>query len=78
MTADSMFYERVDEDIVKYYRAFVFFRCPITEDVSRIIDLAKYYNKPVFFDIDDLVIDKQYTDLIPYLKTCLLYTSRCV
>ena len=69
LTADSMFYERVDEDIVKYYRAFVFFRCPITEDVSRIIDLAKYYNKPVFFDIDDLVIDKQYTDLIPYLKT---------
>lgn len=69
LTADSMFYERVDEEIVKYYRAFVFFRCPITEDVTKIIDLAKYYNKPVFFDIDDLVIDKKYTDMIPHLKT---------
>lgn len=46
-----------------------FFRCPITEEIDSFIELAKYYNKPVFFDIDDLVIDKKYTDQIPYLKT---------
>ena len=48
---------------------FCFFRCPITEEVDAFIKLAKYYNKPVFFDIDDLVIDKKYTDQISYLKT---------
>lgn len=67
--ADSIFYERLDIDMVKYYRGFVFFRCPITEEIDSFIELAKYYNKPVFFDIDDLVIDKKYTDQIPYLKT---------
>ena len=69
LSADSIFYERLDIDMVKYYRGFVFFRCPITEEIDSFIELAKYYNKPVFFDIDDLVIDKKYTDQIPYLKT---------
>ena len=69
LTVDSMFYERVNLEILKYYRAFVFFRCPITTEIEEFIDRAKYYNKPVIFDIDDLVIDKKYTDMIPYLKT---------
>ena len=69
LTVDSMFYERVNLEILKYYRAFVFFRCPITTEIEEFIDRAKYYNKPVIFDIDDLVIDRKYTDMIPYLKT---------
>jgi len=31
--------------------------------------LARELNKKVLFDIDDLVIDKKYTKLIPFLKT---------
>ncbi len=53
---------------IKYYRAFVFFRCPITDDIEEFIQKAKENNKIVFFDIDDLVIDRKYTDTIPYVQ----------
>ncbi len=69
LTVDSVFYDKVDVELIKYYRGFVFFRCPITDMIDKFIEQAKYYNKPVIFDIDDLVIDKKYTDLIPHLKT---------
>ena len=69
MTADSVYYEKLDLNNVKYYRAFIFFRCPVTDTVSEFIKKAKEYNKTVFFDIDDLVFDKTYTKSIKYLKT---------
>ena len=62
-------YDRIDINDIKYYRGFVFFRCPITNEVKEFITAAKAENKTVFFDIDDLVIDKKYTDTIKYLKT---------
>ncbi len=69
MAATRIDYDKLTLDLMKYYRAFVFFRCPITETVKQFITLAKENNKVVFFDIDDLVIDKKYTETIPYLKT---------
>lgn len=68
MSADQVFYEQLSLDKIKYYRAFVFFRCPITDTVKEFIKVAKSYNKVVFYDIDDLVFDKQYTDTIKYVK----------
>lgn len=62
-------YDKIDQNDIKYYRGFVFFRCPITDDVKKFIETAKQENKAVFFDIDDLVIDQKYTDTIKYLKT---------
>lgn len=62
-------YDRLDIKDVKYYRGFVFFRCPITDTVREFIKAAKAENKTVFYDIDDLVIDQKYTDTIKYLKT---------
>ena len=62
-------YENLDINDVKYYRGFVFFRCPITDKVREFIKAAKKANKTVFYDIDDLVIDQKYTDTIKYLKT---------
>lgn len=62
-------YEKIDKNVIKYYRGFVFFRCPITNEVREFIEIAKSENKTVFFDIDDLVIDQKYTDAIKYLKT---------
>jgi len=56
-------------DMVKYYRCFVFFRCPITPLIEEFIKKAKEENKIVFYDIDDLVIDSKYTKTIKYLKT---------
>lgn len=68
-SCDSVYYEELDIEMVRYYRAFVFFRCPHTEVVEELIKKAKYFNKTVFFDIDDLVIDHKYVKEIDYLNT---------
>lgn len=69
LSADIVDYDKLSIDLLKYFRCFIFFRCPITPCVEEFIKLAKEKNKKVFFDIDDLVIDKKYTDTIPYIKT---------
>ena len=66
--ADRVDYEALTLDRLKYYRGFIFFRCPITPTVEEFIKKAKEENKAVFFDIDDLVIDKKYTDTIEFVK----------
>lgn len=66
---DEIFYESLNLEKEKYYRAFVFFRCPITDTVKEFIERAKKNNKVVFYDIDDLVFDKEYTKTIKYLKS---------
>ena len=69
LSADRIFYENLDINTIKYYRAFVFFRCPVTDTVKEFIKIAKSCNKKVFFDIDDLVFDTKYTNSIKYIKT---------
>ena len=64
LSTDKIYYENLTLDKEKYYRAFVFFRCPITDTVKEFIEKAKYNNKIVFYDIDDLVFDKEYTKTI--------------
>ncbi|KHF35104.1 D-inositol-3-phosphate glycosyltransferase [Paenibacillus sp. P1XP2] len=68
-SCDKIYYEDVTPEMVTYYRAFVFFRCPFTEPIGNLIERAKYFNKIVFFDIDDLVIDYDYVKDIKHLKT---------
>lgn len=68
LTSDFVYYEQLSLDMLKYYRGFVFYRCPITNTVKEFIEKAKYQNKTVFYDIDDLVFDKEYTKTIKYLK----------
>ncbi|WP_342415700.1 glycosyltransferase [Paenibacillus sp. FSL R10-2782] len=67
-SCDTVYYEELDIEMVRYYRAFVFFRCPHTDVVEGLIKKANYFNKKVFFDIDDLVIDYQYVKDIKYLE----------
>lgn len=66
---DENFYLHLSIEQVRNYRAFVFFRCPYTEELGEFIRLAKELNKTVIYDIDDLVIDTKYTDTIKYLDT---------
>lgn len=68
LTVEKVFYTLVKPEMLKYYRAVVIFRCPITPEVKELIEKAHYYNKKVFYDIDDLVIDKKYTDKIEYVQ----------
>lgn len=67
--SDEVFYPFLNLEFVRNYRAFIFFRCPYTDEIGRFIQLAKELNKVVLYDIDDLVIDKKYTDTIKYLET---------
>ena len=68
LSADQVFYTLLKPEMIKYYRCVVFFRCPFTDAVGELIELAHYYNKKVFFDVDDLVVDKKYTDEIEYIQ----------
>ena len=69
ITTAEVFYQEISIDLVKNFRAFVFFRCPYTDLIGEFIEKAKKYNKTVIFDIDDLMIDTKYTNTIPYVKT---------
>ena len=63
-----IFYLRLNPLIIRDFRVIIFYRCPWTEEVGKAINLAKTLKKKILFDIDDLVIDKKYTDLIPYVQ----------
>lgn len=67
LTTDTVFYTDLTIEHMKYYRGFVFFRCPITDTVRDFIKEAKSNNKACFFDIDDLVIDTKYTNQNEYV-----------
>ena len=60
-------YEDLNLDLVKYFRGFVIYRCPIIPVVEEFVKKAKENNKAVFYDIDDLVFDLEYTSQIRYL-----------
>lgn len=67
ISTNMIFYTDVTPELARLYRVFVFFRCPYTEQVGQLIQTAKEDNKAVLFDIDDLVIDKEYTKTIKYI-----------
>lgn len=68
LSVDKVLYTELKPERLKFYRAIVIFRCPITPEVEKLIENAHYFNKRVFFDVDDLVIDKKYTDTIKYVQ----------
>ena len=68
LSVDKVPYTDLKPEKLKFYRAVVIFRCPITLEVRELIEKAHYYNKKVFFDVDDLVIDTKYTDRIEYVQ----------
>ncbi|MBQ7516065.1 MAG: glycosyltransferase [Schwartzia sp.] len=68
LSSAEVWYEDLTSDMLRYCRGVLFYRCPFTPVVEQVIGLARYFNKAVLFDIDDLVIDTKYTDLIPYVR----------
>ena len=69
ISCDRIDYEKLDICLVRYFRGFVFYRCPITPTVEEFIKLAKENNKTVFYDIDDLVFDLEHTKMIKFLDS---------
>ena len=65
----ELYYLNLNPLIVRDFRVIIFYRCPWTEKINEAINLAKNLNKKVLFDIDDLLIDTKYTDLLPYVQS---------
>ena len=72
LESDTYYYLNFEPLIVLNYRVIIFFRCPWTEKVGEAIKLAKSLNKKVLYDIDDLVFDTKFTNVIPYVKALSL------
>lgn len=68
-TTDEVYYENIDLNQIKMYNNFIIFRAPITPKLQEFINQCKKWNKTIFYDIDDLVIDTIYTNNIPYVQT---------
>jgi len=68
ITSSEIYYTELDCNLVYNYRTIIIYRAELTPQLQKFIDKAHYYNKKVFFDVDDLIIDTKYTDLIPYVK----------
>lgn len=47
-TTDEVYFTELELDIIRYYRSFVFFRCPETETIKGFVALAKCLNKTVY------------------------------
>lgn len=69
LSSDETVPELLNESMIKCYRAFVIYRTPWSSHVDTFIKLAKENNKVVFYDIDDLVFDLEYTKDIKGLKS---------
>lgn len=67
-TTDEVYYMNLCLNQVRTYRVFIFFRCPYTDTIGNFVKRARAINKKIIYDIDDLVIDTKYTDLIPYVQ----------
>ena len=67
ITCDKVFYADLTLEMLKCYRGFVFYRCPVLPVIEEFTKKAKENNKVCFYDIDDLVFDTEYTNQIKYL-----------
>ena len=52
----------------EYASHIIIYRAPYSDKLAELCRLAKKYNKPVYYDIDDLVIDTKYTNLLDYTQ----------
>ncbi len=69
LKCEQVFYSNVDESYARCARVYILFRCPYTDGLRKLVEKARSYHKMILYDIDDLVIDRKYTDDIPYIKT---------
>lgn len=68
MSCQEVFFDDLELQMEQNYKAFLFFRCECTDEVAKFIDLAKEHRKTIYFDIDDLITDIKYMDLVPFVQ----------
>ena len=69
LESNAYFYRNFEPTMVLDYRVIIFYLCPWTPKVNEAITLAKKLNKKVIFDVDNLLIDTKYTNMIPFIKS---------
>lgn len=68
LDAYEIYYLNLNPLVVSDFRVIIFYQCPWTDNVGKAISLAKTLNKKVLFDIDNLLIETKYIDLVHYLQ----------
>ena len=71
MTTASVPYYALNDSHIKHFNTFVFYRCPWMPGYEKIFDEIKRKNKVSIYAVDDLVIDRKYTDNLPVVKALL-------
>lgn len=71
LTCSKVYFEDIEIGMEANFKTFIFYRCEYTTEVEAFIKRAKVHNKIVCFDVDDLVTDTKYTDLVPFVKSLL-------
>lgn len=68
MSVGKVFYDQLTLDHIKRYNVFIFYRCPWLPQFEDILKDIKRKNKVSIFAVDDLVIDRKYTDTLPVVQ----------
>jgi glycosyltransferase involved in cell wall biosynthesis len=68
LSTAEVYMDDLQPELVNHCRTLLLYRCPITPTLREFIERAKFFNKSVLYDLDDLVIDTKYTDMIPYVR----------
>jgi len=71
LISSKVYFEDIEIGMEANFKTFIFYRCEYTTEVEAFIKRAKEHNKRVCFDVDDLVIDTKYTNLVPFVKSLL-------
>lgn len=71
MSVGKVFYYDLTPEHIKNYNVFIFYRCPWMPGFKKMFEQIKKTNKVSIYAVDDLVIDKKYTDTIPVVQAML-------
>lgn len=69
LSSYEVFCDDLQMEDLNFCRTIIIYRCHISPFLTEFVKKAKFFNKNVLFDIDDLVIDTKYTDEIPFVRS---------
>lgn len=68
VSVDKISYYNLTPEMSKRYNTFIFYRSPWLPQMKQFFEEVRRRNKPTVYAIDDLVIDRKYTDTIPAIQ----------
>ena len=67
-TVGKIYYYELTREHIKRYNVFIFYRCPWMPGFEDIFEDIRHKNKVSIYAVDDLVIDRKYTDTLPVVQ----------